>query len=196
MLARDERLLDAAIEVLGTRGMRHLTHRAVDAAAGLPEGSTSNRFRTRETLMIGVLRRILERERILWTRLAAGVATADIEGVAALLGRLLDVLTTDARTLTQARCTVFVEAANQPALASEIAKAQQEVISWLGPLLAGLGSADPSSDVQNLLAFMDGLVGHQLASPQPDFDPAVAIAALLRGLVDRRPGSSGGNGID
>ncbi|HEX5919668.1 MAG TPA: TetR family transcriptional regulator, partial [Nocardioides sp.] len=39
-------LLDAALELVGTQGMRGLTHRAVDAAAGLPAGSTSNYFRT------------------------------------------------------------------------------------------------------------------------------------------------------
>ena len=63
-------------------------------------------------------------------------------------------------------------------------------------VLAGLGSADPARDVRHVLAFMDGLVGHQFASAQPDFDPAVAFAALLRGLIDRELGSSGGHEID
>ena len=48
-------LLDAALELVGTQGMRGLTHRAVDAAADLPPGSTSNYFRTRAALLnIGV----------------------------------------------------------------------------------------------------------------------------------------------
>ena len=120
MLDREQRLLDTAIDVLGTRGMRQLTHRAVDAAAGLPLGSTSNRFRTRESLLVGVLRRILERETAMWTRLAIDIRTPTIDAIASAIGRLLEQLTDEARVLSQARRTIFVEAANHPALRSEI----------------------------------------------------------------------------
>ena len=51
------------------------------------------------------------------------------------------------------------------------------------PLLAGLGSATPREHVYQLLALMDGLVGNQLVNPMTDFDPAAAVAALLRGLL-------------
>ena len=48
------RVLEAAVELLGTEGLRALTHARVDAQAGLPKGSTSNYFRTRAQLLIGV----------------------------------------------------------------------------------------------------------------------------------------------
>ncbi len=48
MANRREELLDAAISVLGERGIHGLSHRAVDAVARLPTGSTSNYFRTRD----------------------------------------------------------------------------------------------------------------------------------------------------
>ena len=41
MPSRSDTLLDAAIHVVGTDGMRALTLRAVDAAVGLPTVSTS-----------------------------------------------------------------------------------------------------------------------------------------------------------
>ena len=184
MLTREQRLLDAAIEVLGTSGMRQLTHRAVDAAAGLPMGSASNRFRTRQALLVGVLRRILERETAIWTRLAIDSRTPSIEAFATVTGRLLEELSDSDRLLTQARRTLFVEAGNQPGLRAEIMQAQHEIISWMAPLLAELGSSDPTRHVHYLLALMDGLVGNQLASHLPDFDPTTAVAALLHGLVD------------
>src|SRR5687768_11877636 len=56
--ARRDRLADAAIEVLARLGARGLTHRAVDAEAGEPPGTTSRYFRTREALMSGVAQRI------------------------------------------------------------------------------------------------------------------------------------------
>ena len=83
--------------------MRQLTHRAVDAAAGLPIGSTSNRFRTRDSLLVAVLRRILERETAVWTRLAVDIRTLSVEAVAGAIGQLLEELTDAGRVLSQAR---------------------------------------------------------------------------------------------
>jgi len=51
---------DAAIAVLADHGARGLTHRAVDQAAGLPPGTTSNYARTREALLTLTLTRIAE----------------------------------------------------------------------------------------------------------------------------------------
>ena len=184
MIDREARLLDAAIDVLATGGMRQLTHRAVDTAAGLPAGSTSNRFRTREALIVGVLRRILQLETELWTTLAIDTRTPTIEAFAALIDRLLVEVTHGGHALTQARRAVFVDAANQPALRREIERAQEEIGSWLAPFLEELGSSAPSRDVQYLLALMDGLAGNQLVRPMPHFDPATAVAALLHGLID------------
>jgi DNA-binding transcriptional regulator YbjK len=70
MATRREQLLDAAITVLGERGIHALTHRAVDAQAGLPAGSASNHFRTRDALLDGVMDRFIAREQALWEELA------------------------------------------------------------------------------------------------------------------------------
>ncbi|MGI5244054.1 TetR/AcrR family transcriptional regulator [Dactylosporangium sp. CA-139066] len=57
---RKGRLADAAIEVLGTEGLRALTHRAVDTRAGLPQGTCSYHFPTRNALLTATLERIAE----------------------------------------------------------------------------------------------------------------------------------------
>lgn len=44
-------LLDAAIDVLAARGARGLTFRAVDAEAGVPTGTASNYFSSRDELL-------------------------------------------------------------------------------------------------------------------------------------------------
>lgn len=64
MVANPERrsaITDAALDVLGASGSRGLTHRAVDVAAGLPTGSTSNFFPSRSSLYLGMVARIFER---------------------------------------------------------------------------------------------------------------------------------------
>ncbi|GAA0637739.1 hypothetical protein GCM10009535_12750 [Streptomyces thermocarboxydovorans] len=68
--ARADLVADTALALLAERGMRGLTHRAVDVAAGLPQGSTSNVARTRQALLEPAVRRLADREaRVLrWTR--------------------------------------------------------------------------------------------------------------------------------
>jgi DNA-binding transcriptional regulator YbjK len=57
---RRTELMDAALAVVAEKGMKGLTHRAVDAAAHLPEGTTSNYYRNRAALVEAVLDRMLE----------------------------------------------------------------------------------------------------------------------------------------
>lgn len=54
-------LADAGLRVLATSGARGLTHRAVDAEAGVPTGTTSNYFASRDALLGALGERILER---------------------------------------------------------------------------------------------------------------------------------------
>src|SRR5690349_22073388 len=60
MSDRRTEILDAALRVLAEQGMRGLTHRAVDAAAGIAPGSTSYYFRSRSALITGCVTRLVE----------------------------------------------------------------------------------------------------------------------------------------
>ena len=59
---RQDAIADAAIHLVATRGLRGLTHRAVDAEAGLPPGSTSYYLRTRNALLTACVQRMLGRD--------------------------------------------------------------------------------------------------------------------------------------
>jgi DNA-binding transcriptional regulator YbjK len=56
--ARRSALADAGIAVLAREGSRGLTHRAIDDEAGVPTGTTSNYFRSRDALVAGLFERI------------------------------------------------------------------------------------------------------------------------------------------
>lgn len=60
-VARRTALVDAAIEVLASQGARGLTFRAVDAEAGVPAGTSSNYFSSRDDLVTQAGSRIVER---------------------------------------------------------------------------------------------------------------------------------------
>ncbi|MFD6912618.1 TetR/AcrR family transcriptional regulator [Streptomyces virginiae] len=53
-------IADTAIDLVAAAGLRGLTHRAVDGAAGLPAGSTSYYFRTRTALIGACYARLAE----------------------------------------------------------------------------------------------------------------------------------------
>jgi DNA-binding transcriptional regulator YbjK len=56
---RQVALLSAAVRVTAGQGLRGLTHRAVDAEAGLPQGTCSAYFRTRVALLVALTRFVI-----------------------------------------------------------------------------------------------------------------------------------------
>jgi DNA-binding transcriptional regulator YbjK len=182
---RRTHLLDAAIDLVGREGMRGLTHRAVDATAGVPPGSTSNHFRTREALLLGVVDRFvaLEREMAEGPR---GEVEPTAAGVARALGEFCRAATGPGRVVTLARYAILVEVAQRPELASVLTAGADRVDTWALDLITRAGSPDPVRDEGILANYATGLVLHQLSLPAPDFDPAPRIASLID-TMDWRP---------
>ncbi|WP_040794208.1 TetR/AcrR family transcriptional regulator [Nocardia higoensis] len=60
---RRTRIADAAVTTIAGKGLRALTHRALDTALDLPPGSVSYYFRTRDALLTAVAERITQRSR-------------------------------------------------------------------------------------------------------------------------------------
>src|SRR5262245_2479235 len=120
MVSRREQILDAAITVLGESGMHGLTHRRVDAAAGLAAGSTSNHFRTRDALLSGVVERFADRERANWEDIATRMCPTTPEELAEALAVFARDATGPNRTLTLARYAILVEAAVNPTLRAQL----------------------------------------------------------------------------
>ncbi|MFE7841571.1 TetR/AcrR family transcriptional regulator [Streptomyces sp. NPDC057474] len=57
---RRQRIIDAAIRVVGERGIAGLSHRTVAAEADVPLGSTTYHFKTLDDLMVAALRQANE----------------------------------------------------------------------------------------------------------------------------------------
>src|SRR6266568_2291300 len=88
-MSRRALIADAAISTLARDGMRGLTHRAVDRAAGLPEGSASYYFRTRQALLQATVERLAE---LTSTDMLGNAAVLDSTAVPPLPGHDLDTL--------------------------------------------------------------------------------------------------------
>jgi DNA-binding transcriptional regulator YbjK len=189
---RRAQILDAAIAVLGRQGVRGVTHRAVDAAAGVPLGTTSNYFRTRDALLDAVVDRFVERERAAFDDLASAAPPTTPQGLAALLAAFAVTATGPRRELTLARFAILVEAAIRPELQRKLREGAAEVRAWSTEWLRAVGSADPVRDAVFLGNHVEAMTLHQLAYPDPAFDPAPSLTTLVTVLIgaEKRPASA------
>jgi AcrR family transcriptional regulator len=186
MSSHREDLLDAAITVLGESGIHGLTHRAVDVAAGLPAGSASNHFRTRDALLNAVAERFAAHERANWEQIAVEICPATPGDLARALAAFAQDSTGPNRTLALARYAILVEAAIYPSLRDQLTETGRRVNAWFTSWVRIAGSADPGRDAPVIMNHWTGIVLHQLANPDPAFDPYPQIAALVTAVIRPR----------
>lgn len=184
---------DAAIAVLAGHGARGLTHRAVDQAAGLPPGTTSNYARTRAALLELTLTRIAE--------LDAADGWSSGTGLADGLARMLHHMVTDAeaRRRVLARFELAFEATRRPELRAAYDAMGARFRAQAARLLAAAGSAAPERDAWTLIAWMEGsafyaLAGAGAAAPPSADTLRAQLTGLLAGLCADDPGIVIGSG--
>ena len=178
------RALDAAIHLVGTEGLRALTHVRVDERAGLPRGSTSNHYRTRAALLAGVVDHMVERE--LADLAMAGSPGSAPEFVDALCG-FIEYSTGANRIRTSARLALFMEASHNAALADAISRGRAAMESWLVPALARLGAGYPQVAADAVAACVEGLLLHRIAR-HDDSDPRPALTLVTTAALVPGPG--------
>jgi AcrR family transcriptional regulator len=182
---------DAAIAVLAEQGARGLTHRAVDAAAGLPPGTTSNYARTRAALLTLALARIAELDTADGVRHVPGSQDPPddpvspfrlAEGLAWMLHRMITDAATRRRVL--ARFELAFEAARRPELRAAYDEMGQDFRDQAARLLAAVGSVEPERDAWTLIAWMEGTAFYALAGAGgPAAPTADTMRTQLTGLI-------------
>ncbi|APA99337.1 TetR family transcriptional regulator [Nocardia seriolae] len=180
---RRTRLADAAIETLATAGQRGLTHRSVDQAANLPEGSCSNHFRTRESLLEAAVARLAEHD----ARELALLPTEarDPDELARLITDLIAKWTTVDRTRMLARYELALESTRRPKLRKALRDSGLRLRTTAADLLSTLGAPDPAARAHALVACIDGLIFDRLAGAgEPGTEQIYeAVRILLRGYL-------------
>ncbi|PFG39400.1 TetR family transcriptional regulator [Georgenia soli] len=174
------RAVDAAVELLSTEGLRSLTHARVDRQAGLPNGSTSNYFRTRRALVTGVAERILELEQA-----EVGAAFAQPASAAEFVDGLCDLfdyLSRTRRTQTTARLVLFMEASHDVDLRDALSAARRGMVSSAVVAMASLGARDPEVAAAGIAACFEGLLLHSIAR-HDDADPRPVLELVVRGAL-------------
>ena len=204
-MSRRALIADAAISTLARDGMRGLTHRAVDRTAGLPEGSASYYFRTRQALLQATVERLAD---LTTTDMLASAALVDsaaatvdsavsppagneLSSFGALAAALVESWLTSGRERQLARYELSLEATRRPELRETLVTTGAAIRAVIAGRFAAAGVPEPDQRAADFAAFIDGLLFDQIAGAgnreltAPDV--RAAIDTLLAGVTVGRP---------
>ncbi|TCK01211.1 TetR/AcrR family transcriptional regulator [Nocardia alba] len=185
---RRTQIVAGAIELIATRGIRALTHRAVDTRLALPPGSTSYYFRTRQALIEAIADSITTRSRVDFeaaqhesathteslTRAKSAGRPMDPVRVAHDIASWLADLLAHRRNELIARHALIIEVMSDPELHGRLAGSLFS-LDRATDLFSALGAAAPSESAHDFLALLEGLV----------FDRFAGLRAESAGTVDQ-----------
>lgn len=186
---RRPQVLDAAMRMLALGGDRAMTYRTVDAAAGVPAGTTSNHFRTRAALLRGAARHIERHRMRAWDNLLERHEPAN----ARQLAKVLRVYLTDAAsdtgrvgTLARAHTALLPLAASHPEVAELLAASRRHHIRALRDRLGAINSAAPPRLAALITDYLTGTLAHHHATGDTDTTGLTALTELLNHTAPAR----------
>ncbi|MFC9127441.1 TetR/AcrR family transcriptional regulator [Streptomyces sp. NPDC057099] len=178
---RRQRIIDAAIRVVGAKGIAGLSHRSAAAEADVPLGSTTYHFKTLDELLVAALRQANEG----FAKVAAardGLRDPRTDLAAELAGWMSEWLAGD-RNAIELEYELYLAALRRPALrpvASECTESFAELLS---------GRTDPVT-ARALVALIDGICLQVLLTGVP-YDEAYAREVLGRVMAGAGPRGTG-----
>lgn len=188
--ARRRQILDAAVTVLATQGWRGLTHRAIDRAAQLPEGSSSAYYRSRSALQSSMAEYVVWQLAVDVEALAAeldqrpGDHDHAVAATSATFSRWLD-----ESDLLTARLELTLAAARDDELAAQLRDSRAALATIVDDILECGGHPHSGAVSATIVAAVDGVLIAALLRPPAQRAGFVAdsLDLLLGSLVEGRP---------
>lgn len=184
-MERRDVIADAGIRLVARDGVHALTHRRVDAEAGLPAGSTSYYARTRGDLVALVAARLSDGSAGDLDSLVVPDALTPVEAGWILAGLARDMAGRgDAQA---ARFLLMLEVRADPELRDLLTPAaavRNQVTHLAARLLAALGVAEEGRDVlaSQFAVLVDALLMYDTSHAEP-VDLENTLTAYLRGIL-------------
>ncbi|GAA1351753.1 TetR/AcrR family transcriptional regulator [Streptomyces beijiangensis] len=178
-------LVDAAIDVLALEGARGLTFRAVDARAGVPAGTASNYFSSRDDLLTQAGRHIHVRMTPDPAEIEAAMLPGPSRALAAGLMHWLVRRMEQERTGYLALLELRLEATRRPGLRAELTAALREVLDANVTFHLDSGMPGDAETVRMLYVAMTGLLVEHLTLPGVLGEETISrlVDALVEQLV-------------
>jgi DNA-binding transcriptional regulator YbjK len=163
--ARRHALLEAAVRVIGRGGIAAVDHRAVAAEAGVPLGSTTYYFESKDDMVAQALRHVADREA---ERLELAARSGLLDGDGAILVERLADLVLDTwasdRVVLLAQFELYLESGRREDLRSAAEGWDEAYRGLLTKVLRRLDAPDPTSRAQLLCPAIDGLLLQHVAT--------------------------------
>jgi len=183
---RRENILAGVIELLALRGMEGVTHRAVDEASGLPQGSTTYYYPKKVALLIAAaehLARLLEKNcDELQVGFAQRAATQGMDSAVAYVARELVTYADDAKHLFLARMELTLASARREDLAgvgAQLTAAARRPIEFFLRLISEGKSDVP---IETCAGLIDGIT-LMYATGQGPKPTTKQVAAVFRAIL-------------
>ncbi|MFE4500389.1 TetR/AcrR family transcriptional regulator [Rhodococcus sp. NPDC056743] len=165
-----------AVTIIAEHGPRALTHRAVDAAMGIPQGSTSYYFRTRESLLAAAVQHIVEQSQSTFAEFLD-----DKSDPATVIARYLGDLLTRRRDELIARYALLLEIRSNRELHDALAQSLFST-ARAQEIFAGHRVKNPESAASDLVSLLEGLLFDRCigsrSTPTHHVEPAESILQL------------------
>jgi TetR/AcrR family transcriptional regulator, regulator of biofilm formation and stress response len=184
-LARRDAVLDAAISLIGERGLGAVTHRAVAAEAGLPLATTSYFFASIDDLLVEAMRRVADKAIADLEATAARVAAEPREPQEAM-EEFVAVLLAEPEAATVAQFETYLEAARRPELRPEVERVLDAFEELVRAALDSLDAPAPRNAARAFVALADGFALHRLGARRDEDHAGAlrdALLALFAGLA-------------
>lgn len=176
-------IADAAIEVLGERGVHGLSHRAVDQRAGLPSGTTSNYFRSRDSLLVAAAERVVALHASDMERANGQVpAPSETGQLIELIAKSLYVSATQHRTRYRAIYELTLEASRNESLSRTLTGLSASLAEFTAHQHVALGLETSPEQVNTLITLFSGALFTLVAVPSSPVDLESA-RSLARAMV-------------
>ena len=183
---RRQRIANAGIALIARGGTHRLTHRAVDAEAGLPNGSTSYYARSRRDLIRLVMEQLSAESQADLTDIEVPEKLT-VQQATELVGRLTKrlILNGDAQA---ARFALMFEVRDDDELRRELtvdAPVRSSLTAFSSKLLRALGATDPEGTASEFVALVDAVLMYRAVEAAP-IDPVGVVETYLTGLLVRQ----------
>ncbi len=177
---RVEQILRATLSVIARDGIGGVTHRTVAEEAGVPLGSLTYYFASKQDLLREALRLHVDDDVGRLRTLADALLASGASGQQVVEAFIVEF---DAGTPDVAQFELYLEAARDPELrdvAAESLRAYYEVAELA---LRAAGVAEPAAVAGMVVATIDGVGIHQAVGREHAPELSVVLPLLLRALV-------------
>ena len=177
--ARKAHIIDAALRVVGTRGISGVTHRAVASEATITPGLVTYYFPTLDPLLEATLRSYVDAD---MERVAAAIEALEHSGPradrGAVLGAVFQAVAVEPAQQV-AQFELYLESVRRPGLRAVARDCLNGYANLARIALERLGSTRAEEGSRALLALFDGIALQRIVDDTEGYLEQVAIPAVL-----------------